>query len=166
MGLFDLTGKRALVTGGAQGMGRMIAEGLLRAGASVAITSRKADIAEQAARGMSELGSCRAYSANLESAAAAVDLAQRYAADHDGLDILVNNAGKTWGGPIESFPDSAWAGVMAVNVQTPFTLVHELLPLLEPTIRPGSSTSDRSPACAPKGSMPTATPRARRRSIC
>lgn len=83
---------------------------MLRAGASVAITSRKADIAEQAEREMSELGSCRAYSANLESADAAVDLAQRYAADHDGLDILVNNAGKTWGGPIESFPDSAWAG--------------------------------------------------------
>jgi NAD(P)-dependent dehydrogenase (short-subunit alcohol dehydrogenase family) len=47
-GLFDLTGKQALVTGGAQGLGRMIAEGLLRAGAAVAITSRKADICEAA----------------------------------------------------------------------------------------------------------------------
>src|SRR3546814_12447564 len=48
----------------------------------------------------------------------------------DGLDILVNNAGKTWGGPIDSFPDKAWPGVMAVNVQTPFKMVQELLPEL------------------------------------
>ena len=47
-GLFDLSGKTALVTGGANGMGRMIAEGLLRAGASVIVTSRKAADAEAA----------------------------------------------------------------------------------------------------------------------
>ena len=57
-GLFDLTGKNALVTGGAQGLGRMIAEGLLRAGATVAITSRKADICEAAAYEMAALGKC------------------------------------------------------------------------------------------------------------
>ena len=57
-GLFDLTGKNALVTGGAQGLGRMIAEGLLRAGATVAITSRKADICEAAASEMAALGKC------------------------------------------------------------------------------------------------------------
>ena len=56
--LFDLGGKIALVTGGAQGLGRMMAEGLLRAGATVAITSRKADICEAAASEMSALGTC------------------------------------------------------------------------------------------------------------
>ena len=48
-GLFSIRGKTALVTGGAQGMGRMIAEGLVRAGATVYITSRKAEICERAA---------------------------------------------------------------------------------------------------------------------
>lgn len=130
-GLFDLTGKSALITGGAQGLGRMIAEGLLRAGAAVTITSRKRDVVDAAVAEMSALGDCRGLAANLETPEAAVDLARRYRDIAPALHILVNNAGKTWGGPIDSFPDKAWPGVMAVNVQTPFTLVREFLPMLE-----------------------------------
>lgn len=128
--LFSLAGKRALVTGGAQGLGRMIAEGLLRAGASVAITSRKAETCEAAAAEMSALGTCVALPADLSTPEAAVDLVARYRIAMGGCDILINNAGKTWGGDIDSFPDKAWPGVMAVNVQTPFTMVRELLPEL------------------------------------
>ena len=54
--LFDVSGKVVLITGGAQGMGRMIAEGFLRAGAKVYFTSRKAEICEQAEKEMSALG--------------------------------------------------------------------------------------------------------------
>ncbi|ARS26893.1 3-oxoacyl-ACP reductase [Sphingomonas sp. DBB INV C78] len=128
--LFRLDGKRALVTGGAQGLGRMIAEGLLRAGARVAITSRKADICAAAAADLSVLGDCIALPADLSTPEAAVELVARYREARDGIDILVNNAGKTWGGAIDSFPDKAWPDVMAVNVQTPFTMVRELLPEL------------------------------------
>lgn len=131
-GLFDLDGKVALVTGGAQGLGRMMAEGLLRAGASVAITSRKADVCDAAAQEMSQLGRCVALPCDLSSPQAAVDLAERFRSEMGGaLHILVNNAGKTWGGKLDSFPDEAWAGVMMVNVQAPFTLIRELLPELE-----------------------------------
>lgn len=128
--LFSLAGKRALVTGGAQGLGRMIAEGLLRAGAHVTITSRKPEICDRAAADMAALGPCLALPADLSTPEAAVDLADRYRQHADGLDILVNNAGKTWGAPLESFPDKAWASVMAVNVQTPFKLVQQFLPEL------------------------------------
>ncbi|WP_188062445.1 SDR family oxidoreductase [Sphingobium sp. KCTC 72723] len=128
--LFSLAGKSALVTGGAQGLGRMIAEGLLRAGATVAITSRKADICEAAASEMSVLGNCIPLPADLSTPEAAVDLVARYRIAVGACHILVNNAGKTWGGEIDSFPDKAWPGVMAVNVQTPFTMVRELLPEL------------------------------------
>lgn len=128
--LFSLSGKKALVTGGAQGLGRMIAEGLLRAGATVAITSRKADICEAAADEMASLGTCVALPADLSTPEAAVGLVSRYREALGECHILVNNAGKTWGGSIDTFPDKAWPGVMAVNVQTPFTMIRELLPEL------------------------------------
>ncbi|CAM8672843.1 MULTISPECIES: SDR family oxidoreductase [Sphingobium] len=138
--LFSLAGKQALVTGGAQGLGRMIAEGLLRAGATVAITSRKADICEAAASEMSVLGRCIPLPADLSTPEAAVDLVARYRNTMGACHILVNNAGKTWGGDIDNFPDKAWPGVMAVNVQTPFTMVRELLPEL------GASATADDPA--------------------
>jgi NAD(P)-dependent dehydrogenase (short-subunit alcohol dehydrogenase family) len=129
--LFDLEGKVALVTGGAQGLGRMIAAGLATAGATVYITSRKAEVAERSARELSAIGPCHALTANLATAEAAVALAADLARREPRLDILVNNAGKTWGAPLESFPDRAWPDIMAVNVQGPFTLIRELLPLLK-----------------------------------
>jgi NAD(P)-dependent dehydrogenase (short-subunit alcohol dehydrogenase family) len=129
--LFDVQGKVALVTGGAQGLGRMIAAGLVTAGACVYITSRKPDIAEQTARELSADGECFALPANLATPEAAVALAGQIKAREQRLDILVNNAGKTWGAPLESFPDKAWPDVMAVNVQGPFTLIRETLPLLK-----------------------------------
>ena len=131
-GLFDLTGKTALVTGGAQGLGRMIAEGLLRAGATVAITSRKADVCEAAAAEMAALGHCIALPCDLSSPEAAVELAARVSNTFGGkLHVIVNNAGKTFGGPVDSYPDKAWPGVMMVNVQAPFTLIRQLLPELQ-----------------------------------
>lgn len=126
--LFNLQDKVALVTGGAQGLGRMIAEGLLRAGAAVAVTSRKTDVCEAAASEMSEIGTCVPLPSDLSTPEAAVDLAARFRNAMGTCHILINNAGKTWGGAIDEFPDKAWPDVMSVNVQTPFTLVRELLP--------------------------------------
>lgn len=128
--LFSLAGKQALVTGGAQGLGRMIAEGLLHAGAAVAITSRRIDAARKAAEEMARIGHCTAYGADLSTPQGAIDLARRFTGDVEACHILINNAGKTWGAPLDAFPDDAWPGVMAVNVQTPFSLIREMLPLL------------------------------------
>jgi NAD(P)-dependent dehydrogenase (short-subunit alcohol dehydrogenase family) len=129
--LFDISGKVVLVTGGAKGLGRMIAEGFVDAGCKVYITSRDRDGCEQAAREMSASGSCVALPADLATADAAVALATTFKSHESRLNILVNNAGRSWGAPLESFPDTAWAGIMAVNVQGPFTLIRELLPLLK-----------------------------------
>jgi NAD(P)-dependent dehydrogenase (short-subunit alcohol dehydrogenase family) len=105
--------------------------GLLLAGAKVYITSRKQDICEQAALEMSERGSCVPLTGDLVTPEAAVALAEQIKARESRLDVLINNAGRTWAAPIQSFPDEAWPAVMGVNVQGPFTLVRELLPLLK-----------------------------------
>jgi NAD(P)-dependent dehydrogenase (short-subunit alcohol dehydrogenase family) len=136
--LFDVGGKIVLVTGGAQGLGRMIAEGFVQAGAKVYITSRKADVAEEAASRMREGGACTAIAVDLATPEGCAALARQLAALEPRLDVLVNNAGRTWGAPLESFPDKAWASVMAVNVQTPFTLVRDLLALLKQAATPDS----------------------------
>ena len=127
-GLFDLTGKRALVTGGSRGIGLMMARGLLQAGASVVISSRKAEACAEAREHLSEFGDVRAIPADLSRHDECTRLADLVAAD--GLHILVNNAGATWGEPLETFPDSAWDRVIDLNLKSPFWLVQALLPAL------------------------------------
>jgi len=130
--LFSLTGKVALVTGGARGLGKMIAAGLLRAGAKVYITSRKEEDVRAAAAELSALGQCEALPGNAGSPEGIAELAALFRQNGEkALHILVNNAGRTWGAPLETFPDKAWPGVMAVNVQAPFRMIQEMLPELE-----------------------------------
>jgi NAD(P)-dependent dehydrogenase (short-subunit alcohol dehydrogenase family) len=131
--LFDISGKVALVTGGAQGLGRMIAEAYVRAGVHTFITSRKPDICAQAAFDMAAYGQCEGIAADLSTVEATEELARTIIARTDKLHVLINNAGKTWGAPLDTFPAKAWPSVMAVNVQMPFTLIRDLLPLLEHT---------------------------------
>lgn len=134
--LFDVRGKVALVSGGAQGLGRMIAEGFVSAGIRTYITSRKLEVAEAAAGDLRRHGECIALAADVALPETAGNLARRIGSTEGGLHILVNNAGRTWGAPLETFPDRAWPSVMTVNVQAPFTLVRELLPLLCAAARP------------------------------
>ena len=74
--LFSLQGKHGLVTGGASGLGRMIAQALLEAGASVTLTSRKANLTQEAAKQLSELGNRYWIAADLAEADAVEALAQ------------------------------------------------------------------------------------------
>jgi NAD(P)-dependent dehydrogenase (short-subunit alcohol dehydrogenase family) len=136
--LFRLDHKVAVVTGGAQGMGRMIAAGLLGAGAKVYITSRKPEVCEAAARELGQLGTCIGIAADLNTPEAVVALANQLKAREPQINIVINNAGRTWGAPLETFPDKAWPSVMAVNVQGPFTLIRELLP----TLRAAATSED------------------------
>ena len=96
--LFDIAGKVALLTGGARGLGRMIAEALVRADCKVYITSRDQAACEQAALDMCAYGTCVALTADLATAESAVSLANSFKSQEGRLDILVNNAGRSWGG--------------------------------------------------------------------
>ena len=129
--LFSIAGKTALVTGGSRGIGLMIARGFVEAGATVYVSSRKADVCEQVAAELGAVGTCIALPADLSTEAECRRLAGEVAARGDRLDILVNNAGATWGAPIDTFDEAAWERVMSLNVKGVFHLTKFLLPLLE-----------------------------------
>jgi NAD(P)-dependent dehydrogenase (short-subunit alcohol dehydrogenase family) len=136
-GLFSVAGRTALVTGGSRGIGRMIAEGLLRAGAAeVIISSRKADACAAAVEALSAFGPCRAIPADLSTPEGVATLAGGLA-DLDALHLLVNNAGATWGAPIDDFPDAGWDRVMRTNVDGVFRLTVALLPQLRAAAQAG-----------------------------
>ena len=129
-GLFDLTGKNALVTGGTRGIGKMIARGLLQAGARVIISSRKADACAEAQHLLSGFGEVQAIPADLSRHGECQRLADLVTNGSDHLDILVNNAGAMWREPLATFPDEAWDTVIDLNLKSPFWLVQALLPAL------------------------------------
>jgi NAD(P)-dependent dehydrogenase (short-subunit alcohol dehydrogenase family) len=131
MDLFDLTGRVALVTGGTSGIGLMIARGLLRAGASVHLTSRKQAQGDAAVAELSQFGTVDFVAADLGVAEECDRLAAEIASREPRLHILVNNAGANWGAPIEEFPAAAWDRVLGLNVRAPFLLTRALLPQLE-----------------------------------
>src|SRR5687768_18325683 len=96
--LFSVAGKTALVTGGATGIGRMIAEALVRAGARVLIASRKGEDCEAVARELNALdadGTTEVFAGDLGTEAGVMALASEGKARTPHLHILVNNAGKT-----------------------------------------------------------------------
>lgn len=132
--LFDLTGKVALVTGGATGIGRMAAEGLVAAGARVIIASRKADACEAVAaelNGMGLPGTAEGFGGDVGTKEGVEALAAEIAKRTDKLHILMNNAGRTWGAPIGQHPYEAWEKLLSLNVTGMFHLTQCLLPLLE-----------------------------------
>jgi NAD(P)-dependent dehydrogenase (short-subunit alcohol dehydrogenase family) len=131
MNLFDLSGKTAVVTGGTRGIGLMMARGLLEAGASVYISSRKADACAQAEKELSQFGIVSAIPADLSTETECLRLAAEVGRYEQSVAILVNNAGATWGAPLEEFPAAAWDKVVDLNLKSPFFLTRAFLPLLE-----------------------------------
>ena len=135
--LFSVAGKVALVTGGSRGIGRMIASGLVEAGAKVYVASRKKEECDRTAAELSKRGSCVALPGDLSSHAGTKALAEALAAREPALHVLVNNAGANWGAPLAEYPEAAWDKVMALNVKAVFDLTRLLLPQLQQGSRPG-----------------------------
>ena len=129
--LFSLKGRSALITGGSRGIGRMIAEGFLRAGARVYISARKADACDATAAELSAIGPCVSLPADVSTQGGVQQLVASYQQHEQSLDILVNNAGAAWGAPYEDFPESGWDKVVDLNLKAPFFLTQALTPLLK-----------------------------------
>jgi gluconate 5-dehydrogenase len=129
---FDLSGQRALVTGGGSGLGFAIARGLARAGASVALNGRKRETlaaardklrdegldVDVAAFDVADADAVRAGVAELQSRLGAID-------------ILVNNAGIQHRAPIVDFSDADWRRLMATNLDAPFYMARAVIPAMQ-----------------------------------
>jgi NAD(P)-dependent dehydrogenase (short-subunit alcohol dehydrogenase family) len=124
--LFSLQGRKALVTGGSRGIGRMIAAGFLARGATVYISSRKAAACDETAKQLSSLGPCFSLPADVSTLEGARGLAAAYGQREQSLDILVNNAGAAWGETFDTFPESGWDKVVDLNLKSPFFLTQAL----------------------------------------
>ncbi|MBK7654457.1 MAG: SDR family oxidoreductase [Betaproteobacteria bacterium] len=128
--LFSLQGRTALITGGSRGIGRMIAEGFLAAGARVYISARKAAACDETAKELSALGHCISLPSDVSTLDGAKALVAAYGKHEASLDILVNNAGAAWGAAFDDFPESGWDKVVDLNMKTPFFLTQALAPAL------------------------------------
>jgi len=116
--LFDLTGRRALVTGSSQGIGLALASGLQQAGAEIVLNGRTVEKLESAAAELGE--SCRILPFDVTDPIAVRDAIDRFEADVGAIDILVNNAGMQHRAPLEDFPADAFERLMVTNVSSVF----------------------------------------------
>ena len=123
--MFDLTGKRALVTGASGGIGREIAKSLAAAGATVALSGTRVGALEDTAR---EIGKdCPILPCNLSKLDEVDKLVPAAEAATGGLDILVNNAGMTRDNLFMRMKDEEWDDVIAVNLTAAFHLNRAVL---------------------------------------
>lgn len=131
--LFSVKDKVVVVTGGSRGIGEMIAAGFLANGASVYISSRKAEVCDATAQRLAEQygGTCVSLPADLSGLPGVEALGAAIGERTDHVDVLVNNAGVSWGAPIDDFPEIGWDKVFDTNVKGVFFLTQHLLPLLE-----------------------------------
>jgi gluconate 5-dehydrogenase len=119
--LFNLTGKRALVTGSSQGIGRAIARGLAEHGASVVLNGRDHARLDAAASDLVAAG--HSVSVARFDVTAAADVRDGVASIErttGAIDILVNNAGMQFRAPLEDFPIERWDELLRTNVSSAF----------------------------------------------
>ena len=120
-GFFDLSGKRALVTGSSMGIGRALAEGLAEYGASVVMNARNADRLEASAEELRVKG----YNAStavfdVTDGGAFRDGIARIEDSEGPIDILINNAGMQFRSPLEDFPEDKWDLLLKTNITSAF----------------------------------------------
>ncbi len=119
--LFDLSGKRALITGSSQGIGLSLAEGLGRAGASVILNARTAARLDEAVAGLraARIDATGAVF-DVTDHAQVVEAVTKIEAEIAPIDILVNNAGIQRRSPLEDFPVETWHEIVRANLDSVF----------------------------------------------
>ena len=121
--LFDLSGKKALVTGASRGLGAKIAQGLAAAGAEIICSSSQSGGCKKTVESIVNAGGTASeYSVDLSSETAINGLTKQVLADHNSIDILVNVGGTIFRKPAIDFPYNEWQKVMKVISMRAFYL--------------------------------------------
>lgn len=131
MNLFDLSGKTAIITGSSRGIGEAIARHMVRHGARVVISSRKADACEEVAQSINADHPDHAHvvACNIGDKAQLQNLVDESRAKLGQIDILVCNAAiNPYFGPSADIPDDAFDKIMACNVKSNHWLANMVLP--------------------------------------
>jgi NAD(P)-dependent dehydrogenase (short-subunit alcohol dehydrogenase family) len=130
---FRLDGKVALVTGGARGLGRVIADALASAGADIAITARQAETAQGAAEVIATTSRRKAIglAANVTQRSSVEAMVAHVLKTLGQLDILVNNAGVNIRGPIEELSEDDWDTVIDTNLKGPWLCCRAVAPVMK-----------------------------------
>lgn len=115
--LFDLTGRRALITGSSQGIGFALAQGLAEAGADVVLNGRDKEKLAAAAARIPGAETLAFDATDHDAVRAAIDT---YEGTGKAIDILVNNAGMQHRGALEEFPADAFDRLLQTNVASVF----------------------------------------------
>jgi gluconate 5-dehydrogenase len=119
--MFDLTGKRALITGSSSGIGFALARGLAGAGAKVILNGRnEARLAEAAACLRAEGMTVDAMSFDVTSSSSVSAAIEKIEREDGPIDILVNNAGMQRRAPLDQFSHEQWQELMRTNVDSVF----------------------------------------------
>ena len=127
----DLNSRNAVVTGGAQGIGRAIVERFLESGAAVAIWDRDIDLAKKAATELQNRGKATPIAVDVTNYSAVERARDDTIKALGRIDILVNNAGiagpnvKTW-----DYPLDAWRDVLSINLNGPFHCCRAVAPAM------------------------------------
>ena len=133
----SLSGKTALVTGSAQGIGLAIATKLARDGARVALFDMNADQAAAAADGLTAEGlTAISGFVNVVDIASIKDMLVSVVGSFGKLDIVVNNAGILSSTPVQEISESEWDRIMAVNLKGTFFVCQQAFPYLKESPQP------------------------------
>lgn len=127
---FRLDGRRALITGGAKGLGQIMATALAQAGAEVVIVSRTLTECQATAEAITQATGRRAVAiaADVTQKAEVARMADAAQAELGPIDILINNAGINVRGAVHELLESDWDAVVAINLKAPFLCAQALGP--------------------------------------
>lgn len=135
--LFDVEGKVYVITGSTSGIGLMMARGLVEVGATVVVTSRKAENCTAVAEELAQVGSCVAIPSDVSTEDGCRALRDAVLERFDTVHALVNNAANTWGAPLAEHDSKVWNRVFDLNVAGSFHCAKFFQPVLEASSSPG-----------------------------